>query len=179
VVERVSTSVDNVTTTTPENIGTNASIGFETNGKYSLSKWLTFTGDFNFNYFDRVGSFQSQSFDFSGRQWSSRLGSKIGLPADIDIELTGNYQSGFNTVQGDVTGYAFLDLGVRKKIFKGKAIVNLGVRDVFESRISERFVSQPTFETYSFDQRGRFITLGLSYGFGKGEAMTYSGGRRR
>ena len=179
VVERVSTSVDNVTTTTPENIGTNASIGFETNGKYSLSKWLTFTGDFNFNYFDRVGSFQSQSFDFSGRQWSSRLGSKIGLPADIDIELTGNYQSGFNTVQGDVTGYAFLDLGVRKKIFKGKAIVNLGVRDLFESRISEHFVSQPTFETYSFDQRGRFITLGLSYGFGKGEAMTYSGGRRR
>ncbi|WCO03403.1 hypothetical protein [Psychroserpens ponticola] len=34
-------------------------------------------------------------------------------------------------------------------------------------------------ETYSFDQRGRFITLGISYGFGKGEAMTYSGGRRR
>ena len=107
------------------------------------------------------------------------MGSKIGLPADIDVELTGNYRSGYETVQGNVTGYAFLDLGVRKKIFKGKAIVNLGIRDLFESRISERFVSQTTFETYSFNQRGRFITLGISYGFGKGEAMTYSGGRRR
>lgn len=179
VIERVSTFNDNITTTTPENIGTNASIGFETNGKYSPTKWLTFTGDFNFNYFDRLGTFEEESFDFSGNQWSSRLGTKVGLPADIDLELTGRYQSGYNTIQGDVTGYAFLDLGLRKKILKGKVVVNLGVRDVFESRISESFVSQPTFETYSHSQRGRFITLGVSYGFGKGEAMTYSGGRRR
>lgn len=179
VVERVSTFEDNVTTTTPENIGSNASIGFETNGKYNPIKWLTLTGDFNFNYFDRVGSFENQTFDFSGHQWSSRLGTKIGLPADIDVEFTGNYQSGYETFQGDVTGYAFLDLGIRKKVFKGKVVINLGVRDLFESRISESFVSQPTFETYSYGERGRFVTLGLSYGFGKGEAMTYSGGRRR
>lgn len=177
VVERVSTFTENVTITTPENIGTNSSIGFETNGKYSPNNWLTFTGDFNYNYFDRVGTFNAQSFDFSGRQWSSRLGSKIGLPADIDVELTGNYQSGFDTIQGDVSGFAFLDIGIRKKIFKGKAVVNFGIRDLFESRITESFVKQPTFETYSFSQRGRFITLGISYGFGKGEAMTYSGRR--
>lgn len=179
VVERVSTFVDNVTITKPENIGTNSAIGFETNGKYSPNKWLTITGDFNFNYFDRIGTFETQSFNFTANQWSTRLGSKVGLPADIDIEFTGNYRSGFETIQGDVTGFAFLDLGIRKKVFKGKAIVNLGVRDLFESRISEQNVSQPTFETYSFSQRGRFITFGISYGFGKGEAMTYSGGRRR
>ena len=179
VVERVSTFKDNVTLYTPENIGTNSSIGFETNGKYSPNTWLTLTGDFNFNYFDRAGTFENQVFDFTGSQWSSRLGSKIGFPTDIDLELTGNYRSGFETLQGEQTGFAFMDLGIRKKIFKGKAIVNLGVRDVFASRIQERFVNQPTFETYSFGQRGRFFTLGISYGFGKGEAMTYSGGRRR
>lgn len=179
VVERVSTFKDNVTFYTPENIGTNSSIGFETNGKYNPNKWLTLTGDFNFNYFDRAGTFENQVFDFTGSQWSSRLGSKIGFPTDIDVELTGNYRSGFKTIQGEQTGFAFMDLGIRKKIFKGKAIVNLGIRDVFASRIQERFVNQPTFETYSFGQRGRFFTLGISYGFGKGEAMTYSGGRRR
>ena len=179
VVERVSSFEDNITITRPENIGTNSTIGFETNGKYSPSKWLTITGDFNYNFFDRNGEFENQNFDFTGSQWSTRLGTKIGLPADFDIELTGNYRSSFKTVQGEQTGYAFMDLGVRKKIFKGKAIVNLGVRDVFESRIQERFVTQPNFESYSFGQRGRFITLGISYGFGKGEAMTYSGGKRR
>ena len=178
VVERVAIFDNNVTFSTPENIGTNASVGFETNGKYSPQKWLTLTGDFNFNYFDRKGTFKNQVFDFSGSQWTARFGSKIGLPAAIDIELTGNYNSRVETVQGEQSGYAFLDLGIRKKIFKGKAIVNLGVRDLFESRIQERFVNQPTFESYSFGQRGRFITLGVSYGFGKGEAMTYSGRRR-
>ncbi|WP_378182578.1 TonB-dependent receptor domain-containing protein [Aquimarina sp. SS2-1] len=178
VVERVSTFVDNVNFTTPENIGTNSSIGFETNGKYSPTKWLTFTGDFNFNYFDRKGAFEGQIFDFTGNQWSTRLGSKIGLPADIDLEFNGNYRSGFETVQGEQSGFAFLDIGMRKKILKGKIVANLGIRDVFASRIQARFVNQPTFETYNFGRRGRFFTFGLSYAFGKGEAMTYSGRRR-
>ena len=178
VVERVATFEDNVTFTTPENIGTNATYGLETNGKYSPIKWLILTGDVNFNYFDRKGSLEDQVFDFTGNQWSGRLTSKIKLPADIDVELNGNYRSGFETFQGRQSGFAFMNLGVRKKIIKGKVIVNLGVRDVFASRIQETFVTQTTFENYSFNQRGRFFTLGISYGFGKGEAMTYSGRRR-
>ncbi|WMI68142.1 TonB-dependent receptor domain-containing protein [Mangrovimonas sp. YM274] len=178
VVERVSTFEDNVTFTTPQNIGTNATVGFETNGKYSPAKWLTITGDFNFNYFERKGAFEDQVFDFTGNQWSSRLGTKIGLPADFDLELTGNYQSGYQTVQGEQSGFAFMDLGLRKKIFKGKIVANLGVRDVFASRIQERYVYQTSFESYNYSLRGRFVTFGVSYGFGKGEAMTYSGRRR-
>ncbi len=178
VVERVSTFNDNVTLSRPENIGTNATLGFETNGKYSLANWLTITGDFNMNYFDRKGTFEDQDFDFTGNQWSARLGSKIGLPADIDLELNGSYRSSIKTVQGEQSDFAFLDLGLRKKIFKGKIVANLGIRDLFASRIQERFVYQPTFENYNYSLRGRFITFGLSYGFGKGEAMTYSGRRR-
>ncbi|WP_242203180.1 outer membrane beta-barrel family protein [Aestuariivivens insulae] len=178
VVERVSSFENNVTLTTPQNIGTSASLGFETNGKYNPTKWLTLTGDFNFNYFDRKGTFENQTFDFTGSRWSSRLGSKIGLPADIDLELTGNYSSGFETIQGEQRGFTSLDFGIRKKILKGKIVANLGIRDVFASRKQERFVNQPTFETYDYGLRGRFVTFGISYGFGKGEAMTYSGRRR-
>ena len=57
-------------------------------------------------------------------------------------------------------------------------MLNLSVRDVFESRIRENFVSQDTFENYSFGQRQRQIAFGISYGFGKGEAMNYTGRRR-
>jgi hypothetical protein len=69
-------------------------------------------------------------------------------------------------------------MGVRKKVGKGRAIFNLSVRDIFASRIGETNTYQPTFYTYSFRQRGRFIVLGFSYGFGKGEAMEFSGQRR-
>ncbi len=179
VVERVSTFENNVNTTMPMNIGTDQTTGFEVNGEYSPTNWLKLNGDFNLNYFIREGEFQEQSFDFTGDQWSSRITSKIALPANFDLELIGNYQSGFQTVQSEVSGFAFADIGLRKKMLDGKAVVNFSVRDAFASRIRESVIDQPEFYLYSFEQRGRFITLGFSYGFGKGEAMTYSGARRR
>ncbi|MBK8583415.1 MAG: outer membrane beta-barrel protein, partial [Flavobacteriales bacterium] len=51
----------------------------------------------------------------------------------MDLEFTGNYLSGYRTVQSDVSGFAFLDMGVRKKIMKGKGVINVSVRDVFSS----------------------------------------------
>jgi outer membrane receptor protein involved in Fe transport len=179
VIERVSTFENNVNTTMPMNIGTNRTTGVELNGDYSPNGWLKLTGDFNLNYFVREGEFQQQSFDFSGDQWSSQLTSKISLPANFDLEITGNYRSGYRTVQSRVSGYAFADFGVRKKLKGGKAVINLGVRDVFASRIRESVIERSNFYLYDYGRRGRFVTLGFSYGFGKGEAMTYSGGRRR
>lgn len=179
VVERISTFADNVNTTIPLNIGTNGSTGFEFNGKYDPCKWVTLNADLNIGMFDRKGTYAEQSFDFTGQKLTSRLTTQFKLPADVDLEFTGNYLSGYRTVQSDVSGFAFLDMGVRKKIMKGKGVINGSVRDVFSSRISESIIDRTDYYLYSFDQRGRFITLGFSYGFGKGEAMSYSGGRRR
>ena len=178
VVERVSYFEDNVTITTPQNVGSRNKTGFELNGKYSVAKWFSLNGDFNYGYFTRTGTFEEQNFDFNGSQWSLKFTTKFKLPAGIDLELTPHYESSYKTVQGDVSGFAFADAGIRKKLWKGKAVINLGVRDIFASRIRESTVSQPTFEAYSFSQRGRFITLGFSYSFGKGEAMSYTGRRR-
>ena len=178
VVERITYFEDNVSITTPENIGTSNTTGMEINFKYSPSKWLTFNGDFNYSYFIRNGEFEDQSFDFNGDKWSARLTGKFNLPADFELELTGNHQSGFLTVQSEVSAVTFADLGVRKKIAKGKVVINFAVRDVFKSRISESVIDQPEYYLYTWNTRGRFFTLGLSYGFGKGEAMTYSGSRR-
>ena len=59
----------------------------------------------------------------------------------------------------------------------GKGVFNISVRDAFSSRIEENVIDRTEFYLYTFRQRGRFITLGFSYGFGKGDAMTYSGRR--
>ncbi|MBU2951450.1 TonB-dependent receptor family protein [Tamlana agarivorans] len=178
VIERVSTSVDNVIVTRPENIGTNSTVGIEFNTKYTPVRWLSFNVDFNYNRFSRVGSFESTVFDFKGNQWNYKILAKLKLPADIDFEATSNYNSGYQTIQSDVSSISFLDLGLRKKILKGKGVVNMSVRDVFASRYSETVTIQDDFEAYNRSQRGRFITFGFSYGFGKGDAMEYSGGRR-
>jgi outer membrane receptor protein involved in Fe transport len=178
VVERIATVENNVTTTMPENIGTNRATGIEFNAKYSPAKWITLNGDFNFNYFNREGSLDSLTFDFNADQWSSKLTAKLKLPADIDFEVTGQYRSRVQTVQSIISGNMFADLGLRKKILKGKAVLNLSVRDVFSSRFRESETNQTSFYAYSRRQRGRFITFGFSYGFGKGEAMEFSGRKR-
>lgn len=175
VVENIVVFEDNVSISRPENIGINNTTGIEFNAKYIPANWLTLTNDFNFSHFVREGDFDGTSFDFTGDQWSNRLTGKLKLPADIDLELIGNYQSGFRTLQQEITENLFMDLGVRKKILKGKAILNLSVRDVFASRIQESVTTQPNFYLRNFSQQGRFITFGVSFGFGKGEAMEFSG----
>ncbi|MDB0058320.1 outer membrane beta-barrel family protein, partial [Salibacteraceae bacterium] len=178
VIERISFFENNANVTVPENIGQRNKTGLEVNGKYTPIKWFTLNGDFNFGYFMRQGSFQNQNFDFTGDQWSTQLTTKFKLPAKIDFELRGDYQSRVKTVQGKQSGFAVLNIGIRKKIGEGKAVISAGVSDVFASRKQENYISQPNFYLYNNSIRGRFFVLGVSYSFGKGEAMTYSGGRR-
>jgi len=178
VIEYITASENNVSISRPENVGTNNTIGFEANGKYNPLKWLTLNGDFNFNYFDRNGFFEAQSFDFNGNRWSTSITAKVKLPADFDFEISENYNSKYETLQQTVSAINFVDLGVRKKIVKGRIILNLSVRDVFATRIDETTTSQPNFYLYNSRQRGRFVNFGISYGFGKGEAMQFSGQRR-
>jgi outer membrane receptor protein involved in Fe transport len=178
IIERVSFFENNVNVTAPVNIGTRNQTGFELNGKYVPNDWLTLNGDFNYGFFIRNGDYGEQSFDFTGTQWFTRLSARFKLPAAFEIEASADYRSPYKTVQGEVSGFAFGDIGLRKKLWKGKGVINLSVRDIFASRIRENTVAQPTFLLYDFSQRGRFITLGFSYSFGKGEAMTYTGRRR-
>lgn len=178
VMENISVYSDGVNITTRSNVGTNHKTGVELNGKYTPTSYFSITGDFNYGYFNRQGNFNGKSFNFQGDQWSAKLTAKVKLPAGIDFEITPGYQSGYKTVQGTVSGYPYVDAGIRKKILKDRAVINLAVRDMFASRIQETFVDQATYSVYSFSKRGRFITLGFSYSFGKGEVMSYTGGGR-
>lgn len=175
VIEDIATFEDNVTTSQPSNVGTNNGTGIEINAKYSPTNWVTFTTDFNHNSFVRKGQFENLNFDFNGNQWSSRLTGKFKLPLDFTLEAIGNYQSEFKTVQGEVADNIFMNLGIRKKMMKGRLNANLSIRDVFASRRRQSITNQVDFLRTSNSMSGRFVTIGISFGFGKGEAMEFSG----
>lgn len=179
VVERITTFSGNVAVSQPVNVGSNRSTGFELNTKVVPAKFLTLTGDFNFSFFTRNGELEGVIFDFSANQYSGKLTSKFQLPKDIDFEMTGQYNSSVETIQGTSADQLFLDLGLRKKLFKGRGSFSLSARDLFASRIQENELVTADFRQFSRRFRGRFITAGFSYGFGKGETMEYSGQRRR
>lgn len=178
VVERVNVFEDNINYSRPENIGNNHAFGFELNGKYTPIKWITMNAEFNFNYFIRKGTFENTSFDFNGNRYNARGGIKFKLPAEVDLEVTLNYRSKFKTLQGTRGNSFHADLGLRKKVLKGKGSINLSIRDIFATRRYEFVNDQPNFYLQSAFQRGQFVTIGFSYGFGKGEAMVFSGNKR-
>lgn len=178
IFESISRFEGDVRITRRENLGTRGKTGLEINGKYRVTKWLTAMGDFNYGYFVRRGEFEGQSFDFEGDQWSTQVTLKFELPKGFSFEVTPQHESRVITVQGVTSGFTYLNAGVRKKLWNGKAVVNFGVRDLFATRIRENIIDQADFYLYSFSQRGRFLTLGFSYSFGKGEAMSYNGGGR-
>ena len=133
------------------------------------------------NRFNRRGIWGSQNFNFNGTRWSSEFRSKIKFPKDLDIELTLNYLSEYRTVDGDRGPSRNINFGVRKKIVDGRGVINLMVRDIFGTRVSESRAIRSNFIVNNWSTSGTFFSLGFSYGFGKGEAMEYQskGGRRR
>jgi len=178
-IEYISTFTDNVRIFSPQNVGTSNTKGIEANFKYSPFKKVTFNGDLNYNYFTREGTFADQNFDFSNDQWSSKIITKYKVSKQFDLEVTGRVDSDVETIQGTRSGNVYMDLGARYKLFGGKIVTSFSVRDVFSSRVRESFTFDDDIENFSFSQIGRFVSVGISYGFGKGEAMTYGGGGRR
>lgn len=178
LIERVSILRDNVRYMMPLNIGVSNITGFELNTKYDIAKWLTASLDANYDVANRSGSFLEEPFKFTANRWTTKGRLKFNLPANIKLDITGNYNAPTKTVQGIRKALYGCDLGVQKKIGQGKSIISLSVRDLFASRKRQLIVDNETIYLKGSMFRGRYFTLSYSYGFGKGEAMQYSGGKR-
>lgn len=177
-IESVTTFQNNISVSGPENLGTKRVNGIELNAKITPTKKIVVNGDFNYNSFDRKASWQNQSFDFKGNNWSSEITSKFKFPKDLDLEMSWNYQSGFKTIDGESAPSQFLNLGARKKLLKGKGVISVNIRDLFATRVRENQTIRNDFNIWSRSVYGRFWVIGFSYGFGKGEAMEFRGRRR-
>ncbi|NOU60334.1 outer membrane beta-barrel family protein [Marinifilum caeruleilacunae] len=167
---------DNVRTTMPVNVGKSKNTGVEINSKLEPLQWLSLLAEANFTAYKRTGSYEEQDFDFSNESWSARMTAKFKLPYQIDAEYKFRYRSKAESLQGFYKAISYSDFGIRKKFMKGKAVINLSVKDVFDSR-KRKFESKSSdFYTYSEHRRsGRLWVVGISFGFGKGETMEYSG----
>jgi outer membrane receptor protein involved in Fe transport len=179
VIDRITTVVDSLTITTPMNLGQSRNTGIELNGSFDPAIWYRLMIDANWSSFHRIGVLESENFDFSNSSWSTEITNKFKFPYDIDLEIRVNYQSAEERVQGIILSYAYADFGVKKKFMKGRAVVNFSMRDVFKSRKYRTEVDLQDFYRYSESMRNpQQVVLGLSYGFGKGDAMEYSGQSR-
>ncbi len=176
VIEHVTTvDSENITTTQPQNIGTNYRTGLEINAEYTPTKSLSLSSDFNWGYFNRKGTFNNTNFDLNSQNWSARLNAKLNLGKGINAQLSGRYRSKIKELTQTQRDNYFIDFGIRKKVLQGRGVLNLSIRDLFSTRRDASIIDLTDYYVSNSRKRGRFIVFGFSYGFGKGDAMEFSG----
>lgn len=152
-----------ITRTTPRNISSEDRFGLEFSLNYSPFKWWKLNS--NFNFFRITSDGKNIIPDSESNSWSTRLNSRVKLPAKIDWQTTFNYRGPQDNFQSKRKGIASVNLAFSKDILKDNGTLSLNVSDLFNSRkrISNTFIDDVTNSYSEFQWRERQIRLNFTY----------------
>ena len=174
VIQRISYLEDNIMKSTFENVAKTQSAGAEFVAKNQLFSMLDLTTTLNI-YYNELSGFTyitksgkevtgETNEDFS---WNAKMIANIALPADISLQLTGNYNSRKLIAQGHRKANYSLDAGLRRSFLKRKLSLSINGRDLLNSRKWKNETSGPGFVQNTSNWRmGRTVGFTLTYSFG-------------
>lgn len=159
--------------TIPVNIASGTTFGLEGTARAQITK--AWDATVSANFFNNQLTIGSAAADYAayltnmnGYGWFSKLNSNLKLPKDFSFQLTGNYESPKIIAQGKQRQSYWIDLAVKKNLWKNKATLVVNCSDVFKTR---RFISDFTTSTYSQTinrvKETRIGNLTFTYRFGK------------
>ncbi len=128
---------EGILVTKPINLDYENRIGFELSTTYKPSKWLNFTGEFNYYAFKEEGVYEDQVFNFDDSNWFMRLNSRAKLPKDISFQASFNYQGQNKSAQTTREANYYMDLALSKNLFKNNATITINAQNIFDSRQRE------------------------------------------
>ena len=103
----------------------------------------------------------------SSFSWNAKSIANIMLPANLSAQITGSYTAPYFISQGKNMGNYEVDLGLRQMLLHKKLILNLNVRDLFNSNRSKIETWGPNYHQESLNYfNGRMVSLNISYNFG-------------
>jgi len=151
------------TITSPINIASEDRFGLEFSFNYNLFKWWKLNNSFNFFKTSRDG--KNIVEDSKTSSWTTRLSSRIKLPAKIDWQTTLNYRGPQENFQSKNKGVMSINLAFSKDIMKEKGTLSLNVSDLLNSRkrISETTIDGISNRYSEFQWRERQIRLNFTY----------------
>ena len=164
---------------TPINLAKEERIGFEFTLNYSPYKWWKLNSNFNFFRIDTQGDYSYvtssnlinyQDFNNVTTTWTTRLTSKITLPAKIDWQTNMNYDGDQKNAQGKRIGTFAMNLAFSKDVLKDKGTIAFNVSDVFNSRkriMDTEFPDRGYYSHAEMQWRERQFTLSFTYRFNK------------
>jgi outer membrane receptor protein involved in Fe transport len=157
---------ENVTLTTPENVGRQFSLGTELRTDIAVHKgWsLGLSGNL---YDQRVnGEAAGRSFDEHSFTYDAKLNNIMALTKSTKLQIDANYNGPQITSQGENEPNFIANAGIRQEFLNKSLNVALQVRDIFGSSKRESTTESPGIYSYEyFSQDAPVFTLSSSYVF--------------
>lgn len=171
VIERVfSIDGDGFTTRRPINLATENAWGIEFSADQDLFSGLQLSGSLNLYQSEREGEFEDVVYRSEAESFTSRLRVRWRFLEGWNFQSYLYYRGPRQTTQGRNSGSAFIGSGISRELFDGNATLSLNVRDLFNSRQSDREIINPTSYTnnrYSWSSRS--FRLNFRYNFSSGQ----------
>ena len=162
--------------TQPVNIASGTTYGVEGTGHIQIFKWWDATLNANFFQNDlEVGDVNPAYAPYltnnNGFSWFGKLNTSVKLPKNYSLQLNANYESSKVIAQGYLHPTYWVDLALRKNLFKNKATVIINCSDIFKTHV---FVTDYNlaayYETINRVKETRIGNLTFTYRFGKSDA---------
>lgn len=159
--------------TTFTNGNTSHNFGWDQTLKLNPVKNLDLSLNTNLFYTSISADYKGTSFVNRGFNWNGKVNAQYKLPKDINLQITGNYESPKILPQGKSIPVYFMDIGFSKEWFKTFSATLL-VSDLFNTkRMGSQIVTDYMVQDLSRRRESRFIRLTLSYRFGKIDASLF------
>jgi outer membrane receptor protein involved in Fe transport len=167
VIENVYTiDGDGITTRFPINLATEDAWGVEISADQDLFEGFQLSGSMNLFQSESEGQFEGELYESSSESFTSRLRIRYRFLESWNFQSYMFYRGPRETTQGRRGGSAFFGAGLSKQLLDGKARLSLNVRDLFNSRTSDREVIRETSYTnnnYSWSSRSFRVTFQYNF----------------
>jgi len=156
-----------ITFTQPQNIGSSTSFGIESFLTFNTGKFWNSTASlsiFNQTVEGNIGGDELYSSLFS---WYTKWINNFNLWKDLRVQILINYEAPTAAPQGERMAVYNADLGLQKKILKGKGRIGLTVTDVFNTLeygneiLTNEFRSNRVSKS---DTRAVLLTFAMTFG---------------
>lgn len=177
LIDRVKRFSDNGNSyTRPENLGSGTTYGVELTGKAQiLPIW---DASLNLNFFENKIDGGNITADNSGRSWFAKLNTNLKLPYSFSLQVSGNYEAPKIGAQGKTQEVYFMDVALKKNLFKNKASITLNVSDIFNTRkYTTVYGFSGSLQTIYRNRETRIGNITFAYRFGSSD--TKSGRRNK
>ncbi|WP_309641016.1 TonB-dependent receptor [Flavobacterium sp.] len=153
----------------PGNIGKSEYYSINVNGDIPFNKWWSANVYSELTYSHFQSRLYTENLDSSGTFWFFMMNNSFKFKKDWSAELSGTYTTDVTSTQFVLLSRSNINVGIQKKILKGKGSLKLAANDIFYSSLNNGIIKNLKLTDANWRNKGdsRFVALTFTYSFGK------------